>query len=106
MDQNSKSKKIHLLLGLKNCGHMMEPVRAEQLNSIRPPQLPNIGIWRSPLTTRMMLAGRIVVNKELVTKELPLLNIHLNKLEEFKAILAESEEVGKSFQGVNNADLE
>ena len=27
IDQNDKSKKIHPLLGLKNCGHMMEPVR-------------------------------------------------------------------------------
>ena len=49
IDQNAKSKKIHLLLGLKNCGHMMEPVREEQLNSTHPPQLPDIGIWRSPL---------------------------------------------------------
>ena len=32
LDQNEKSKKIHLLLGLKNCGHMMEPVKAIELN--------------------------------------------------------------------------
>ena len=44
IDQNAKSKNIHLLLRLKNCGHMMEPVRAEQLNSTHSPQLPDIGI--------------------------------------------------------------
>ena len=91
LDQNAKSKKIHLLLGLKNCGHMMEPVRAEQRNSIHPAQLPDIGIWRSPLTTRMMLIGRIGVNKKLVTKELPLLNVHVDKIAEYKAIIEESQ---------------
>ena len=69
----------------------MEPVRAEQLNSTYPAQLPDIGIWRSPLTTRMMLTGRIGVNKEFVTKELPLLKIHVDKIEEYKSILKESE---------------
>ena len=44
IDQNAKSKKIQILLGLTNCGHMMEPVRAEQLKSTHPPQLTNIGI--------------------------------------------------------------
>ena len=87
IDQNARSKKIHLLLGLKNCGHMMEQVRAEQLNSIHPPQLPDIGIWRSPLTNRMMLTGRIGVSEELVTKELPLLNIQKNRLAEQEGIL-------------------
>ena len=106
LDQNAKSKKIHLLLGLKNCGHMMEPVRAEQFNSIHPAQLPDMGIWRSPLTTRMMLTGRIVVNKELVTKDLPLLNTHVDKIEEYKSILKESELVDRSYEGANNADLE
>ena len=86
LDQNANSKKIHLLLGLKNCGHIMEPVRAEQLNSTHPPQLPDIGIWRAPLTTRMMLTGRIGVSKELVTEELPLLNIHTDKIAEYEAI--------------------
>ena len=41
----------------------------------------------------MMLTGRIGVNKELVTKELALLNIHVCKIEDYKAILAEAEEV-------------
>ena len=67
--------------GYKNWGHMMEPVRAEQLNSTHPPQLPDIGIWRSPLTNRMMLTGSIGVSEELVTKELPLLSIHKSSLE-------------------------
>ena len=59
---------------------MMEPVRTEQLNSIHFAQLPDIGIWKSPLTTRMMLTGRIGVNKELVIKELSLLNVHVDKI--------------------------
>ena len=83
---DQKSKKIHLLLGLKNGGHMMEPVRAEQLNSTHPPQLPDIGIWRSPITTRMMLTGRIGVSKASETKEFPFLNIHTDKIAEYEAI--------------------
>ena len=84
----------------------MEPVRVEQLNLINLAQLPDIGIWRSPLTTRMMLTGRIGVNKELVTKDLPFLNIRVDKIEVYKAILDVSELVDKSYEGVNNADLE
>ena len=57
----------------------MEPVRAEQLNSIHPLQLPDI--WRSLLTNRMMLTGRIGVSEELGTKELPLFNIHKSSLD-------------------------
>ena len=105
IDQSDKSKKIHLLLGLKNCGHMMEPVRAEQLNSTHPPQLPDIGIWRSPLTTRMMLTGRIGVSKELITKELPLLNIHEDKIAEQEAIIKD-EMLDENHISINNADLE
>ena len=108
LDQNEKSKKIHLLLGLKNCGQMMEPVRAEQLNSIHPAQLPDIGIWRSPLTPRMMLTGRMGINKELVTQELPLLQIHEQDIREFNLMMAESKEVENKvnpFQ-INKADLE
>ena len=41
-----------------------------------------------------------------MTKELPLLNIHVDKIEEYKSILKESEIVDKSHEGVNNADLE
>ena len=85
---------------------MMEPVRAEQLNSTHPPQLPIIGIWRSPLTTRMMLRGRIGVSKELVKKELPLLNIHTDKIAEYEAITRENHLLNKSYIGVYNADLE
>ena len=71
IDQNARSKKIHLLLGL-----------LEQLNSTHSPQLPDVGIWRSHLTNRVMLTGRIDVSKELVTKELPLLNVHKSILEQ------------------------
>ena len=39
-------------------------------------------------------------------KELPLLNIHVDKIAEYKAILEESQLVDKSYEGVNNADLE
>ena len=53
-----------------------------------------------------MLTGRIVVNKELVTKDLPLLNTHVDKIEEYKSILKESELVDRSYEGVNNVDLE
>ena len=42
----------------------------------------------------------------MVTKDLPLLNTHVDKIEEYKSILKESELVDRSYEGVNNADLE
>ena len=42
----------------------------------------------------------------MVKKELPLLNIHVDKIREYKAILEESQLVDKSYEGVNNANLE
>ena len=85
---------------------MMAPVRAEKFNSNHSTQLPDIGIWRSPLTTRMMLTGRIGVSKELVTEELPLLNIHTDKIAEYEAITKEKQMLDKNHISVNNADLE
>ena len=55
---------------------------------------------------KIMLTGRIGVNKELVTKELPLLNIHVDKIADYKAILEEGQFMDKKYEGVNNADLE
>ena len=46
---------------------MMDPVRAEQLSSIHPLKFPDIGIWRSPLTNRMMLTYPGVVASETST---------------------------------------
>ena len=42
----------------------------------------------------------------MVTKDLPFLNIRVDKIEVYKAILDVSELVDKSYEGVNNADLE
>ena len=58
------------------------------------------------MTTRMMLTGRIGINKELVTEELPLLNIHVKTIGDFSSVMTESEEVESSLEGVNSADLE
>ena len=55
---------------------------------------------------KIMLTGRIGVNKELVTKELPLLNVHVDKIAEYKAIIEESQLLDQNYVGVNNADLE
>ena len=41
-----------------------------------------------------------------MTKDLPLLKIHVDKIEEYKSILKESELVDRSYEGVNNVDLE
>ena len=73
-----ENKKIHMLLGLKNVGAFFENVRAEQLGVKHPSHLPDIGIFRSILSENMIMAGRMGISEELITTDMPYLNIHVN----------------------------
>ena len=75
-DQTDKPKKIHMLLGLKNCSVMMEPIWAEQLNCVHPATIPDIGIWRSSFSDCLMITGRVGISSDLLTKDKRFKYIH------------------------------
>ena len=62
-----------MLLGHKNVG--VKNVRAEQLGVHHSSHLPDIEIFRSILSENMIMAGRMVISEELVTPDMPYLNI-------------------------------
>ena len=74
-----------MLLGLKNVGVFFESVRAEQLGVKQPSHLPDIGIFRSILSENMIMAGRMGISEELVTPDMPFLNLYVNDIKDMEA---------------------
>ena len=75
---NTQIRRFTCLLGV-----FFENVRAEQLGVRHPRHLPDIGIFRSILTEKMIMAGRMGISEELVTSDMPYLNIHeIKEIEE------------------------
>ena len=68
--------RIHLLIGQKEGGLLMNEVHPEQLGLRQHHLLPNIIIYENPLTKKLILAGDIGINKELIGDDFPVLYVH------------------------------
>ena len=69
-----------MLLGLKNVGVFLGNVRAEQLGVRHPSNLSDIGTFRSISSENMIMAGRMGISEELLTADMPYLNIHVDEI--------------------------
>jgi hypothetical protein len=78
--QGRTTKKVHLLLGLQSLQMFNDNICAEQLGGIHHPALPNIGIYRSPITKQFGVCGTAGVNPQLVDEFGPALFVHKSQL--------------------------
>ena len=73
-------------------GVFFESVRAKQLGVKHPSHLPDIGIFISNLSENMIMAGRMGISEELVTPDMPFLNLHVNDIKDMEVDLKEIDE--------------
>ena len=75
----------------------MNEVHPEQLGLKQHHLLPNIIIYENPLTKKLILAGDIGINKELVGNDFPILYVHKDRWERMKKLKREGDdkELGK-----------
>ena len=75
----------------------MNEVHPEQLGLKQHHLLPNIIIYENPLTKKLILAGDIGINKELIGDDFPILYVHKDRWERMKNLKKEGDdkELGK-----------
>ena len=73
---------IHIIIGQRDGGMLMNEIQPEQLGLIQHHLLPNIIIYQNPLTKQLILAGDMGIKKELVDLDFPMLYVHKRKWKE------------------------
>ena len=84
--------RIHLLFGQKEGGILMNEIHPEQLGLKQHHLMPNIIIYEKPLTKKLILAGDLGINKELIGDDFPIIYVHKDKWELMKRLKSERKE--------------
>ena len=85
--------RIHLLIGQKEGGLLMNEIHPEQLGLKQHHLLPNVIIYENPLTKKLILAGDLGINRELIGDDFPILYVHKDRWERMKKLKKEGEEI-------------
>merc|ERR1711942_587897 len=97
---NNDKKEIQLILGQKGGSMLMHEVMPEQLGLRQHWLLPNLRIFKNPLTQNLILAGELGIEGRLVDEDYPTLYPTKQEFEKLKRKLADgkdiSDEVGEN----------
>ena len=84
---------INIILGQRDGGILMNEIHPEQLWLTQHHLLPNIVIYQNPLTRKLILAGDMGINEELIYTDFLILYVHRTKWNQMKQALANKEEI-------------
>ena len=84
-NSSNQTEEIQLLLGLRSLGSLLQPIRAEQLGTVHPWFLPNIGFFRNALSNEIIISGTVGINKELFDTDGPTFFVHHQQLGEMES---------------------
>ena len=73
---DASEEEIHMIVGQRSAQLLLEEIRPAQLKVRQPWILPNVKIYRNPLTGSMIVAGGLGIQEELLDAVYPTLYPH------------------------------
>ena len=87
----ASEEEIHMIIGQKSAQLLLEEIRPAQLKVRQPWIIPNVKIYRNPLTDSLIVAGGLGIEEELVDDVYPTLYPHKEVWERMKKLIVSKE---------------